>query len=66
MKELISMTKDNQNIKCKVFNCNFNNNTLKRCELNEIEINCDCDNDKYVTVIKKEDRFSPIFFLFFQ
>ena len=40
------MTNNTQNIKCKVFNCKFNNNTLKLCELNEIEVNCDCDNNK--------------------
>ncbi len=39
------MKKDNQSIKCKVSKCKFNNNSLEHCELDEIEISCDCDKD---------------------
>ena len=50
------MANNTQNIKCKVFNCEFNNNTFKHCELNEIEVNCDCE---------KESRLLPYFLIFY-
>jgi len=40
------MKKDKQNIKCNVFKCKFNDNDLTHCKLDEIEISCDCDNNK--------------------
>lgn len=40
------MTNNNQIITCKVLSCKFNNNLSNQCKLNEIEINCNCANDK--------------------
>jgi len=37
------MNKNNQNIKCNVSKCKFNNTNDELCELDEIKISCDCD-----------------------
>lgn len=36
---------NNQTIKCEVESCKYNDEE-GTCELNEIEVGCDCDNDK--------------------
>jgi len=62
--------KDNQNIKCLVSKCKFNNNSLNHCNLNEIEINCNCDNEKCNSKEKticnsyKESRYPLLSFNF--
>lgn len=35
----------NQNIKCDVENCKFNDNNTETCELDEIKVSCDCNNN---------------------
>lgn len=36
----------NQKIKCDVENCKYNDNSDEMCELDEIKVSCDCNNDK--------------------
>lgn len=36
---------NNQTIKCEVASCKYNDEA-GACELNEIKVGCDCDNDK--------------------
>ncbi len=33
----------NQNIKCDVTNCKFNNSDTNECNLEEIDVSCTCD-----------------------
>lgn len=35
-----------QNIKCDVENCKFNDNSTEMCELDEIKVSCDCNNNE--------------------
>lgn len=40
------MSKDKkQTIKCNVESCKFNNSDDNKCELDEIQVSCTCDND---------------------
>ena len=39
------MKKEQSNIKCTVTKCKFNNNNLEHCELDEIEIGCNCNKE---------------------
>lgn len=40
------MKKDNKNIRCYVSKCKFNNIKNEFCELDEIKISCNCENDE--------------------
>lgn len=47
-----------QKIKCDVENCKHNDNNDKMCELDEIKVSCDCNNneaEKENTICKSFD-----------